>query len=168
MALGPNGKVQIVFICTGNICRSPMGEFLLKNKLSPEMAKIVQVISAGTHAMEDMPASHNAKLTAKEFGVDLSDHNSQPLTRWLLGQCDVIFAMETDHVDIIHRMDPTASPRTFLLKEFGLSETEKNADKHIEDPISGSQDVYRKIYSEMDQEIDRIMPYLERVIQSVK
>ncbi len=168
MALGPKGKVQILFVCTGNICRSPMGEALLKHKLDPELAHQTNIVSAGTHAYDGMPASSTAKMVAQDFGVNLNDHNSQPLTPYLIGKSDLIFAMEPAHIDIIKQLDPTASIRTYLLKEFSRSPEDSTYDPFVDDPISGSEEVYRRVYSELDDEIDRIIPHLKKVIERAR
>ena len=168
MALGPNGKVQILFVCTGNICRSPMGEVLLKHKLPREITGDVHVISAGTHAYDGLPASTHAQIVARQFEVDLTEHSSQPLTPYLIAQSDLILAMTPQHVDIIRLLDPTSSLRTFLLKDFGRSKLDKAADSAVEDPIAGDEDVYLRVFRELNEEADRILPYIEKVVKSAK
>ncbi|MBU0518051.1 hypothetical protein KKA00_11255 [bacterium] len=166
MALGPQGKVQILTICTGNICRSPMAEALLKKKIGPKLAKYVHVASAGTHAMEGMPASHTGIATAVKMNVDLSLHSSQPLTPYLIGRSDIILAMQPEHVKIVLRLAPTAGPRTFLLKEFGMPKGYNPQGSIIDDPIAQSDEFYDRVYKELDAEIDRIIPYLKKVVAS--
>lgn len=165
MGLGPKGKVQILFVCTGNICRSPMGEGLLKSKLDPETAKRVHIVSAGTYAMSGLPASSNAQTIAREFNVDLSDHDSQILTPYLISHSDLILAMEPEHTEIIHRMDPTSRLRTFLLKEFGRAADESANGSKVHDPVGGSEELYRDVYKELDAEITRILPLIAKVVE---
>ena len=165
VGLGPNGKVQILFVCTGNICRSPMGEGLLKAKLDPEIAKKVHIISAGTYAMSGLPASSNAQTVAREFGVDLSDHDSQILTPYLISHSDLILAMEPGHAEIIHQMDPTSRVRTFLLKEFGQTPDRSDGNSEVYDPIGGDDDLYHQVYKELDEEIIRILPLITKVVE---
>lgn len=168
MALGPDGKVQILFVCTGNLCRSPMAAALLKQKLHPEFRRRVRIISAGTHALEGLPATLQAKAVAQKFNVDLSYHSSQPITPWIIGHSDLILTMEPEHVEIITLLDPTAEPRTFLMKEFGLSHQPAGPTEPIQDPISGDESVYMRVYRELDEEIDRILPSVTKVIESAE
>ena len=165
MGLGPNGKVQILFVCTGNICRSPMGAGLLKAKLDPDLAKKVHIVSAGTYAMNGLPASSNAQMVAREFGVDLTDHNSQVLTPYLISHSDLILVMSPEHAEIIHQMDPTSRIRTFLLKEFGRPRARADSDSVVHDPIGGDADVYQQVYQELDDEITRILPLIAKVVE---
>ncbi len=166
MALGPGRKVQILFVCTGNICRSPMAEALLRQRIESAGIPRVQVVSAGTHAVEGHPASYNAVIIAQQFGVDLTLHSSQPLTPWLIAHSDLILVMEKQHRDLIRSAEPTAAPRTFLLKEFALPPGHNPGSSEIADPISGDEDLYLRVFTELDREIDRILPSLTRVIRS--
>ncbi|TKJ41742.1 hypothetical protein CEE37_04010 [candidate division LCP-89 bacterium B3_LCP] len=166
MALGLKGKVQILFVCTGNICRSPMAEALLKKRLPAKYKSRVNIISAGTHAIDGYPSSFTGLSVAEELGIDLSQHKSQPVTPWLLAHSDLILVMEPAHLDAIRRFDPTASPRTFILPEFGFSEDMRDGNSEVFDPISGDLSVYQRVYHELDREITRIIPFIEQVIES--
>jgi len=168
VALGPDGKVQILFVCTGNICRSPMAEALLKQRLNPKFRKRVRIVSAGTHALEGLPTTMKAQSAAAQFNVDLSSHRSQPLTPWLISHSDLILAMEPEHVEMIRQLDPTSGPRTFLIAEFGLPSDSLEGFYEIMDPISGDESVYRRVYQELAEETDRILPSIEKVIESAE
>lgn len=167
MSLGPDGKFQILFVCTGNLCRSPMAEMLLKLKLKGALKKRLRVLSAGTHALESLPASMRAQVNAKLFGVDLSQHRSQPVTSWLTRHSDLLLVMDHTHVEAIHRLDPTAAPRTFLLKAFGLPMNHPGGILSIMDPITGDDGVYQSVYQDIDAETTRILPFIEKAVESV-
>lgn len=167
MTLGPDGKVQILFVCTGNLCRSPMAAAMLKQKLKGQLKKRLRIVSAGTHALEGLPSPLRAQSAAAIFNVDLSRHLSQPVTAWMLAHSDVILAMDYTQVEAIGRLDPTAASRTFLLKEFGLPPNHPGGILSIRDPISGDERIYRRVYQEIDEETSRILPILDEVVQSV-
>lgn len=166
MALGPDGRVQILFVCTGNLCRSPMAEALLRQKLDTEFHDRVIVISAGTHAMYDLPATFRGQEAAMFYEINLSQFRSQPITPHLLNHSDLILVMEPGHAEIIRQMNPTAAPRTFLLREFARSSDLPPGNLEVMDPISGDQRVYLKVYQELNDEIERILPAIKRVIES--
>jgi protein-tyrosine-phosphatase len=167
LALGPDGKVQILFVCTGNLCRSPMAEATLLNKLDSKLQDRVRILSAGTHAMEGMLATLRAVYAASQYGIELTKHRSQPLTPWLISHSDLIIAMDADHYEFILHMAPTAGPRTFLLKEFGRKGQVLEEDTDVHDPISGDEELYIAIYREIIEEINRILPSIEKVIDIV-
>jgi len=165
--LGPDGKFQVLFVCTGNLCRSPMAEGLLKQKLTGPLKKKVRVVSAGTEALEGFPPTLRGLHAAAFFNVDLSHHRSQPVTPWLLKHSDLILVMEIDHFDTIRRLDPEAAKRTYLLKEFGLPPDHSGGILSVKDPISGDETVYLKVYQELDEETSRILPHIAQVVESV-
>lgn len=167
MALGPDGKFQVLFVCTGNLCRSPMAEALLKQKVQGALKKKMRILSAGTHAIEGQPATLRAQFVAGYFHIDLSKHRSQPVTPWLITHSDLILGMDHTHVETIRRLDPTAAPRTFLLKEFGLPPDHPGGILSIDDPISGDENVYLNTYQELDEETTRILPFIEKAVESV-
>jgi protein-tyrosine-phosphatase len=165
--LGPDGKFQVLFVCTGNLCRSPMAEGLLKQKLTGHLKKKVRVVSAGTDALEGFPPTLRGLHAAAFYRVDLSHHRSQPVTPWLLQHSDLILVMERGHFDTIQRLDPGAAPRTYLLKEYSLPSEHSGGILSIEDPISGDESVYMEVYQELDEEMNRILPYIEKAATSV-
>lgn len=156
-----------MFVCTGNLCRSPMAEALLKQKVTGWLKKRLRVISSGTHALEGMPSTLRGQTAAARFGVDLSHHRSQPVTRWLTGHSDLILVMERSHLEAIRRLDPQAAGRTFLLKEYGLPPDHPGGLMYVDDPISGDDTTYTRVYQDLDEEINRILPLLDKAVNYV-
>ena len=97
-------------VCIGNICRSPMAEYLLKNTL-PDLT----VFSAGLDAVVGKTAEQTAMRLMKEKGVDMSAHCAQQLNSLLLSQADLVLVMEQAHINLIHNNYPSARGKVFLL-----------------------------------------------------
>jgi protein-tyrosine-phosphatase len=107
----------ILVVCTGNICRSPMAEGLLRQRLFERGILDVDVESAGVAGWEDSPATSEAVKAVAEYGVDISEHLARRLSGSMADRADLIIAMCEEHADAVARLLPEAAPRTFTLKE---------------------------------------------------
>ncbi len=110
-------KKTILFVCTGNTCRSPMAEAILKEMVR-EKGEGYEVISAGTSAGEGEPAAGEAVRALEEEGIVLSGHRSRPVTGELLDRADLVITMTRGHKERVLEMRPQAGAKTFTLKEF--------------------------------------------------
>ena len=155
---------HILFVCSGNACRSPMAEGLLKKRLYPEYGKKVTVSSAGTLGLNGNPATPNAITVAKEKGVDISKHLSKSISEKILSEADLILVMADHHTEYINTHHPEFIDKVFLLTEFGKPD-DPTAKKSIDDPIGEGLSFYRKIINQIDNEINRILPELKKQIE---
>jgi len=147
---------NIVFLFTGNICRSPMAEGILKKRVADFPIK---VSSAGTHVYEGLPASEHGINVARDAGIDISEHRSRSLNSRILENADLVLAMAPEHIDFIQWFFPAFSGKVHLLREFGLKSNELT-ESAVEDPVGGDEQWYKKCFCVLEEEIDRIMPLL--------
>ena len=148
----------VLFVCTGNVCRSPMAEGLFRQAVQGRNE--YQVLSAGLGAMEGQPPSPHAVQAVKELGIDISTQRSRMLTPELVSRADYIFGMTHSHIDTVMMLFPTAAEKTFLLREF--DETLDHFEKDISDPIGGSYDVYLNCRDQIEQGIASLLRFIDR------
>jgi RpiB/LacA/LacB family sugar-phosphate isomerase len=151
----------ILFVCTGNICRSPMAEGLFRHAMKDRTD--YQVVSAGVGAMDGQPPSTHAVRALKELGIDISQQRSRVLTPELIERADYIFGMTHTHVDSINVLFPNVAEKTFLLREF--DETLDEFEKDIADPIGGSYETYAYCRDQIEQGIFSLIRFVEQMSQ---
>ncbi|HVF53824.1 MAG TPA: hypothetical protein VNC78_09505 [Actinomycetota bacterium] len=109
--------VRIVIVCTGNLCRSPMGEAMLRGALAAKECERVRVSSSGTWAMFGNPATSDAIATVKARGMELDAHRSRPVDIKELIEADLVLAMTSVHLREIEELAPEAAGKVRLVKE---------------------------------------------------
>lgn len=145
-------KLRILFVCTGNTCRSPMAQGALSVLLEKERSGRFQVSSCGTGAAEGFPATAYATEAAKIWQADIFGHKSQPLTTRLVNESDLIFGMSASHVKEALRLGENAEGKTYLLKNF----PDNNPDgEGVEDPIGQPLDRYNETFLEIGEFLGR-------------
>jgi glycine hydroxymethyltransferase len=107
----------VLFVCTGNICRSPMAEGFFRQMLADRGIVGVDVESAGVSGLDGYPAMPEAVAALTERNVDISSHLARRLNRTLAGSADLVVAMSSGHRDALVRLAPMSADRTFTLKE---------------------------------------------------
>src|SRR5580765_7504691 len=148
----------VLFVCTGNVCRSPMAEGIFRR--ATQGRGEYRVLSAGLGAMEGQPPSPYAVQAVRELGIDISNQRSRMLTPELVETADFIFGMTHSHIDTVMLLYPHAAEKTFLLREF--DETLDPFEKDISDPIGGSYEIYLNCRDQIEQGIASLMRSLEQ------
>lgn len=147
----------ILFVCTGNTCRSPMAEGIFRQMAAERLHCSVDELeahglligSAGLSASFGAPASREAVQLTGKLGIDLTRHQSQPLTERLALSADAIFAMTRQHLDAILAACPELEGRAELLSTTG---------RDISDPFGQGPDVYQACYNQLRSEIRNRLP----------
>jgi tRNA threonylcarbamoyl adenosine modification protein (Sua5/YciO/YrdC/YwlC family) len=143
---------MVLVVCTGNTCRSPMAEVLLRSRIADQLGcgpeevdgRGVVVASAGIAAMTGGRPTTEAVDVMAERGLDLSGHVSQPVTERLVRQADLILAMTRSHREAIAVQWPAAASRTRVLCRNGTD---------VADPIGGSRELYARCADQIDEQL---------------
>ena len=141
---------KILFVCTGNSCRSVMAEGLFR-KIVGDRIREFSVASAGVSAADGFPATQETVVVMKEEGVDVSRHRSQRLTPQMIREADRIFVMEKMHRDMVLELVPEAKDKISLLTE----------EQDIPDPIRMSGLFYRNVLSSIRDSVGKIVEGLK-------
>lgn len=153
---------SVIFLCTGNICRSPMGEGLLKHAIAalPDSSplKALRVLSAGTFGEDGMRASSNSIIALDKVGVDISRHVAQSITQEMLDGCFALVAMTQAHLDTVRRYFKTMPPHSFTL----LSLVPNAAHTDILDPYGYGMNTYIEVRDEIISAMPHLVKFLEK------
>lgn len=149
----------VTFVCSGNICRSPIAAGILKDLLKrSKYNQLIKVNSAGTLKLAEGPAHENSIHVAIEKGIDITHHLSRPINDRIVEKADLLICMARDHYDFLRDRYPFAADKTILLKQW--KRKTKLAQPSVSDPIGREMPFFREIYHEIYQEMKRIIPFL--------
>ncbi|MBQ8144883.1 MAG: low molecular weight protein arginine phosphatase [Butyricicoccus sp.] len=140
--------MDIVFVCTGNTCRSPMAEALFR-ALGGEEKLGLKASSAGLFVQDGMSATPYAVEAVKEYGADLSEHRSRQLTAKMVADAKYIFCATAAHYDHLLQMVPEAESKTYLLMETDVA-----------DPFGGSLMTYRACAMQLREGVQKLIEQL--------
>jgi protein-tyrosine phosphatase len=141
--------IRIVFVCSGNICRSPVAERMAKGMLAERGIPAV-VISAGTLGLQGRPAAANSVAAASEVGVDLDGHRSQGVSLPLMRMADRIVVMAPRHEDELVAKEPGLAAKIVRLWDFLDEELD-----HIPDPVGQDIETFRVMRDRVQEALER-------------
>ncbi len=143
--------MKLLFVCTGNTCRSPLAEAIAR-RIASERGLDVEVGSAGTSAWEGAPASDGSLLVGIERGLDVNGHRARQLTRELVAETDLIIAMGPHHLERIEALG--GEGKAYLLTTYA---SHGESTRPVSDPMGGDLSVYRATTDELEREIRRVL-----------
>ena len=159
----------VLFVCTGNTCRSAMVEGMFKKILKErtEDYSKFNIISAGISVLPGISPTSEAISVMFEQGIDISQHHAQELQEELIKKADLILVMTNEHKEYIHKEFPFVQNKTFLLKKFTLnnkSESNQNNERNYEiiDPMGRKIEFYRIVARELKKNLKNI---LDKIIE---
>jgi len=144
--------MKILFVCSGNTCRSPLAEAVLKRMAAEAGRSDIEVSSAGTQAWDGSPASDGSMLVGMERGLDLSAHRSRQLTPGMLEEADLVLVMAPSHLSQAKEM--YASANVHLLGGYAAGKGNAPA---VQDPFGGDLAAYRETADDIERELQGIL-----------
>jgi protein-tyrosine-phosphatase len=147
----------VLFVCTGNMCRSPMAEYMMRARL-PEGTPW-SIASAGTMSGNGMDASANTVDVLREIGIDMAGHRTRSITEKMIEESAVIITMSHDHTEQLLDLVPAAKEKVFLMRSF-----DPDADtRDVPDPVGWDIDVYRGTREMLDGALPGLLAFIDQL-----
>ena len=146
--------MNLLFVCSGNTCRSPMAEALARKIAERRGIKDLSVSSAGTNAWDNVPATDEALLVGMERDIDLTGHRARKLTPAIVSEADLIFVMTPGHLEQVKQLGGRG--KVHVIDEYASGA----ANQGITDPYGGDLEAYRQTADVLEQELEKLFDRL--------
>ena len=147
--------MNLLFVCSGNTCRSPLAEALARKIAERRGIDDLNVSSAGTNAWDNVPATDEALLVGMERDLDLGGHRSRKLTPEIVSEADLIFVMTPGHLDQVKQMGGRG--KVHVIDEYASG----TANQGITDPYGGDLEAYRQTADVLERELEKLFDRLD-------
>lgn len=152
--------MHILFVCTGNTCRSPMAENLMRSLVQQKQLDW-SVASAGLFVEPGAPMAALAQESLSGLGVEAADHRAQPVTQALMDEADIVLTMTASHAEQLRRQYPSAAKKIYPFAHFAVGDSPLEQDEaltigyDIPDPFGGSKDTYERCAKHLQGLVER-------------
>jgi protein-tyrosine-phosphatase len=146
--------MNLLFVCSGNTCRSALAEGLARQIAARRGIEDLNVSSAGTNAWDNAPATDEALLVGMERGLDLTGHRARKLTASIVSEADLIFVMTPGHLEPVKQMGGRG--KAHVIDEYASGST----DQGISDPYGGDLETYRHTADTLEEELEKLFDRL--------
>ena len=152
--------MKVLFLCDGNICRSPMAAEYLRHRAVREGLSHLVVDSAGLLGIEGSPASPFSVEVAKDAGLDLTRHRSRGVAITDARTADLVIAMTLAQLETLARVFPSEGQRRLLLRAFEDGPTPRGGAPELDDPVAGPIEGYQDAFAIIRKCVDHLVLYL--------
>lgn len=153
--------MKIMFICTGNICRSAMAHYLAEKKAEELGKKEIEIYSCGVYAMDGDIAPYEERMIMKEeYDIDISTHRATNIRNSNIKEMDLILCATISHKNEVIERYPEQKEKVFTMKEYVNYKREYHNDTNIKDPWGYDIDTYRSCVAEIEECVDLLFQKL--------
>jgi protein-tyrosine-phosphatase len=152
--------MKVLFVCDGNICRSPMAAEYLRHRAVREGLSHVVVDSAGMLGIEGVPAAPFSVEVAREAGLDLTRHRSRGISLTDARTADLVVAMTLTQLETLARRYPEGDQRRVLLRAFEDGPNPRGGAPSLDDPITGPIEGYKDAFATIRKCVDHLVLHL--------